>query len=264
MPISKAVSDRETPHLPRLRKRPAARRRVGGSRDSFLEGRATCLCVCPPDRLSFHALRPLHPLGCRGEQNGRHLRCLKQEIPINGGVRCLKKSSSRTPASMFPFGNRRACNASSMSWQAWRWTGVKLIFQKLDGTRTRRINATYIELSKVLAISPGEVVGALRRHDPLLAFSWQAVQNSLPEGPIWDIKLEQQALLLGLFTFNLAESSHEVAFWITRSYIPLVNSDKDFLTKKRGRLAGAHPNAWEETRDRGCEYSLLRKRSYRG
>jgi hypothetical protein len=127
-------------------------------------------------------------------------------------------------------------------------------------TRTRRINATYIELSKVLTISPGGVVGTFRWHDPLLAFSGQAVQYCLPERPIWDIKLEQQALLLGLFAFDLAKSSHEVTFWITRSYIPLVNSHKDLLTNQRWCLAGAHPNAWEEPRYWGCEYSLLRKR----
>ena len=127
------------------------------------------------------------------------------------------------------------------------------------GTRTRRINATYVELSKVLTISPCEVVGAFRWNDPLLAFSWQAVQNSFPERPIWDIKLKQQALLLGLFAFDLAKSSHEVTFWIPRSNIPLVNSHKDLLTNQRGCLAGAHPYTREETRYWGCEYSLLRK-----
>src|SRR5712675_1355438 len=57
------------------------------------------------------------------------------------------------------------------------------------GTRTRRINATNIELSQIFTISPNKAVIAFRWDHPLLAFGWQTVQDSLPKGPIRDVKL---------------------------------------------------------------------------
>src|SRR5258707_6869089 len=62
-------------------------------------------------------------------------------------------------------------------------------FRQKSDIRTRGIDATYIELSQVFTASPNRVGIPFRWHHPLLAFRRQAIQDGLPKGPIWNVKL---------------------------------------------------------------------------
>jgi hypothetical protein len=74
------VSEAAIFHLPKSRKMPIVQQRDVGSRDLSLEGPEACLCVCQRDIPSSRVQQLLHPSGFPGEQNEKHLRCLKRDF----------------------------------------------------------------------------------------------------------------------------------------------------------------------------------------